>query len=82
MFAELSDATKGKMAVMSLRPIKSLGTFHARQTRDGAALARDGQVYVLINELHHGRSGGVDEVEVLFEDGFWMLASRADLTPF
>ena len=32
------------MAVMSLRPIKSLGTFHARHKRDGAALARDGQV--------------------------------------
>ncbi|CAB4735205.1 unannotated protein [freshwater metagenome] len=70
------------MADMSLRPIKPLGTFHPRRTRDGAALAREGQVYVLVNELHPGTSGEVDEVEVLFEDGIWMLASRADLTPF
>lgn len=71
------------MVDMSLRPIKPLGTVHARRTRDGAALAREGQVYVLVNELPHQTTDVEEnEVEVMFEDGVWMLVSREDLTSF
>ena len=55
--------------------------FYARSTRDGVARARDGQVYLLINELGCGGVSNSDEVEILFEDGVWMLASRSDLGP-
>jgi len=41
-------------------------------------IARDGQIYVMFNAL------GTDErgarlVELMFEDGLWMLATSADL---
>lgn len=63
---------------MNLRPIRPLGTFHARQTRDGEAHRRDGQTYVMVNDLGEDDRGG-RLVEIMFEDGIWMLATSADL---
>ena len=67
---------------MQLRPIKPLGIFHARVTRDGAAVARDGQVYVLMNEMGSFTTDQPTELEIMFEDGVWMLVGQDDLTPF
>lgn len=65
---------------MSLRSVRARGTFRARRTRDGVALERDGSTFVLINELPN--ADGSLSVEVMFEDGYWMLADREDLDYF
>ena len=65
---------------MRLRPIRPLGTFRVNVTKDGEAHRRDGQTYVLMNDMgenDHGRRW----VEIMFEDGVWMLATVADLSP-
>lgn len=64
---------------MALQSIRPRGIFHARETRDGEALRRDGQTYVLVNELPN--RDGSTSLEIMFEDGFWMLADEADLDP-
>jgi hypothetical protein len=54
------------------------GVFHAVSTRDGEAVARDGQPYFrtkLKGEDHVGEA--VYEIE--FADGLWMLVTAADL---
>ena len=60
-----------------------VGTFHAVVTRDGAALARDGQPYMDMNPLDESDPSGMAEggqlIEILFTDGQWMLARAADL---
>ncbi|MDF1605907.1 hypothetical protein [Nocardioides sp. YIM 152315] len=62
---------------MSLKSVRPRETLHARRTRDGQALDRDGEVFVLINELCN--RDGTASLEVMFEDGVWMLVDRADL---
>lgn len=57
---------------------KPQGVFHAVSTRDGEAVARDGQPYYRTNlkgEDHIGEA--VYEIE--FADGLWMLVTAADL---
>lgn len=66
---------------MDFQSVRPRGTFHAHLTRDGEALRRDGQTYILVNDL------GADDrgerlVEVMFEDGIWMLATFHDLEPW
>lgn len=57
---------------------EALGVFHAVSTRDGEALARDGQAFFAANQK--GVDGqDVDVYEVQFADGFWMLATANDL---
>lgn len=68
------------MADVSFQTVRPLGTFHARLTRDGEAQRRDGQAYVSINDKGHGMQGE-RQVEIMFEDGMWMLATSADLDP-
>lgn len=64
---------------MSARSIRPRGIFRARRTRDGEALSRDGQIFVLINDLS-GTSQSVEGlVEIMFQDGIWMLAVPEDL---
>ena len=65
---------------MAFQSVRRRGTFHARQTRDSTAIERDGQTFVLINELS-GATRNHPTVEIMFEDGFWMLADKADLDP-
>jgi len=64
----------GPVSIKSVRP---RGTFHARRTRDGEARRRDGQTFVLINEL--SSSGPEQTFEIMFEDGVWMIAASDDL---
>ena len=66
------------MDPVSLRPVRPRGIFRANHTRDGVARSREGQTYVLLNELP-GLAGEDDIVEIMFEDGVWILASRDDL---
>lgn len=63
---------------VNLRAVGPLGTFHARLTRDGAAHGRDGQPFVLLNSLAT-RDPDIRLVEIMFEDGEWMLARQEDL---
>lgn len=63
---------------MNLRSVGPLGTFHARLTRDAAAHERDGETFVLLNRLKT-RAPDVRLVEIMFEDGVWMLAREEDL---
>lgn len=69
------------MRPMHLRPVKPLGSFHARTTCDGEARSRDGQTYVVVNDLGLD-STGQPALEILFEDGMWMLVRQEDLEPF
>lgn len=50
-------------------------------TRDGQALARDGQPYFAINRLAEETPspGDRDLFEIQFADGRWMLAREDDL---
>lgn len=59
----------------------AIGTFRAHSTRDGAALARDGQPYYAINRLTETSKpeGERDLYEVQFADGSWMLVRLDDL---
>ncbi|MBS42151.1 MAG: hypothetical protein CMH83_03010 [Nocardioides sp.] len=56
----------------------SAGIFRAIDTRDAAALRRDGQRFVDSRPLR-STSGHEMQFEVLFEDGIWMLAGLRDL---
>ena len=62
-----------------LRPVRILGTFHARRTRDAAAGRGDRSAHVLLDEVES--SGAPAVVEMMFEDGVWMLATPEDLEP-
>ena len=63
--------------VMSLESVRALEAFRARQARDATALDREGQTFVLMNELWH--LDGSISIEIMFEDGSWMLATQTDL---
>ena len=58
-----------------------LGVFRARVTRDGEALARDGEYYWAMNRVHedHRPDGERPLYEIQFEDGMWMLVREDDL---
>jgi hypothetical protein len=63
---------------MSSTPI---GRFRAHSTRDGEALARDGEAYFAINRLSEtSKPGGQQDLfEIQFADGLWMLVRLDDL---
>lgn len=63
---------------MTLRSVRPLGTFQPVMTKDAEALSRDGQTYVLVNDLA-AEPNGTPVVEIMFEDGIWILATPADL---
>lgn len=58
-----------------------IGIFRARVTRDGAALARNGEPYFALNRLAEtNRPGHVRTLfEIQFADGIWMLVREEDL---
>jgi hypothetical protein len=58
-----------------------IGIFHARMTRDGEALARDGQPYYGMNRLGETNRPVVerDLFEIRFADGLWILVREDDL---
>lgn len=58
-----------------------IGRFRARSTRDGQALARDGESYFAINRLSEASKpeGERDLFEIQFADGLWMLVRLDDL---
>lgn len=58
-----------------------LGRFRAHSTRDGGALARDGQPYYAINRLSETSKPDRerDLFEIQFADGLWMLVRLDDL---
>jgi hypothetical protein len=66
--------------LISLPTGEPLGRFHAVRTRDGEALAHDGQAYFALNALESS-SGKQAVVEIQFADGSWMLAEPEDLEP-
>lgn len=58
---------------------KPLGTFHAVETRDAVAFARDGWPY--FEMVPRGEDPkGQPLFEIRFGDGEWMLAVLADLS--
>jgi hypothetical protein len=59
----------------------AIGVFRARVTRDGEALARDGQPYFSMNRLgEQDRPDGERALfEIQFADGLWMLVREDDL---
>jgi hypothetical protein len=58
-----------------------IGVFRARVTRDGEAIARDGQPYFAMNRLAeaHRADGERDLFEIRFADGVWLLVLEDDL---
>jgi hypothetical protein len=58
-----------------------IGTFRAHSTRDGEALARNGQPYYAINRLSETfkPERERDLFKILFADDLWMLARLDDL---
>ena len=58
-----------------------IGVFRARVTRDGEALARDGQPYFAMKCLSElNRPDGERALfEIQFADGLWMLVREDDL---
>lgn len=62
---------------VTLESVRPRGIFRARITRDGEALRRDGETFLLLNELPN--RDGSSSIEIMFEDGIWMLAEREDL---
>lgn len=58
-----------------------VGVFRARVTRDGEALARDGQPYFDVNRLVEANRphGARDLFEIQFADGVWMLVREDDI---
>lgn len=58
-----------------------IGVFRARVTRDGEALARDGQPYFALNRLDESSrpAGDLDLFEIRFAEGLWMLVREDDL---
>jgi hypothetical protein len=61
----------------SMRNREALGVFRAVSTRDGEALARDGQAFYSLNPLDSRGEEAIFEIQ--FSDGFWMLGTKADL---
>lgn len=59
----------------------SIGRFRAHSTRDGEALARDGEAYLVIDRLSETSKpeGQQDLFEIQFADGLWMLVRLDDL---
>jgi hypothetical protein len=55
-----------------------IGVFRARSTRDANALERDGQNVFAMNDVP-GSTAGAAIIEVLFEDGYWMLCDVEEL---
>lgn len=78
--AVLIPGSPDRMADMPLNSVHPRGIFHARQTKDATAMDRDGHIFVLMNELSDA-TGNHPTVEIMFEDGFWMLATPGDLGP-
>lgn len=66
---------------MTVNPGGSIGVFRARSTRDGEALARDGEPYFAMNRLEEENriEGDRDLFEIQFGDGLWMLVREDDL---
>jgi hypothetical protein len=58
-----------------------IGVFRARVTRDGEALARDGQPYFRMNRMAEANRPDPDRdlFEIQFADGLWMLVREDDL---
>lgn len=58
-----------------------IGVFRARVTRDGEALARDGQPYFAMNRLVETQRPAGERAlfEIQFADGVWMLVREDDL---
>lgn len=58
-----------------------IGCFRARVTRDGEALARDGEPYFAMHRLEESspRPGERALFEIQFADGHWMLVREDDL---
>lgn len=58
-----------------------IGYFRARATRDGVAIARDGEPYFAMNRLQEENpaDGDRDLFEIQFADGLWMLVREDDL---
>jgi hypothetical protein len=58
-----------------------LGCFRARVTRDGEAMARDGQPYFAMHRLAEKNPVGSDRdlFEIQFADGLWMLVREDDI---
>lgn len=59
-------------------PRAPLGTFRAVLTRDGEGCARDGQPFYQCNYVWTDPRDG-EILEILFGDGLWLLAAKADL---
>jgi hypothetical protein len=74
----LTDQGCEDVAVLRSVPNReALGVFHAVSTRDGEAQARAGQAFYALNPLASQTEEAI--VEIQFGDGFWMLATPADL---
>jgi hypothetical protein len=60
---------------------REIEVFRARVTRDGEALARDGQPYFSMNRLRELNRPDWERAlfEIQFADGLWMLAREDDL---
>lgn len=58
-----------------------IGVFRARVTRDGEAVARDGQPYFQMNRMAEADRPDGDGAlfEIQFADGLWMLVREDDL---
>jgi len=56
---------------------EAIGVFHAVSTRDSEGQARDGQAFYAIKTLD--ARGAEAIAEILFGDGYWMLAAQNDL---
>ena len=58
-----------------------IGIFRSRVTRDGAALARDGEPYFAMNRLGEANRAEGERAlfEIQFGDGMWMLVREDDL---
>lgn len=66
--------------VQNFGQLQPLGWFHAVQTRDAVAQARDGWPYFEA-QPRGTDSKGMALVEIRFGDGEWMLAVEGDLLP-
>lgn len=63
---------------MDLRAVGKPGIFRARSVRDAQARERDGERFLDMRDLGPHPAGG-REVEIMFADGIWILASTVDL---
>jgi hypothetical protein len=76
---------EGQRLIVQTRSVKSddgrIGIFRARATRDGEALARDGEPYFAMNRLEEANRPERERAlyEIQFGDGVWMLVREDDL---